>query len=315
MLPCPLTSDERALFESARAWPGLAWPDLTAERLQELARTEGIDFATMLLYHRLRCSAVHGPFIERLEALPDSVGPLCAAADALVAVVPGGFYRERPDTGADGRFLLDPAVALGCRTAVVPLASFGSLRENARIVCNWLRAQRGSIVLVSLSKSGAEVRLALEEPDADACFADVRAWVNLSGVVRGTPMVSWLFRHPLRCLVVRLLFRLRGYSYQALHEMERGPRGLLNGPLRIPAHLKVVHLYGFPLRRHLRRPLSRRGHRRIAPLGPNDGGANLLADLLDLPGAIYPVWGADHYLRPDWNLDGLIRRMFHDLLR
>src|SRR6202035_732116 len=223
MLPCPLAADERALFERASAWPGLAWPDLTADVLRELADAEGIDFATALLYHRLRSSVVHGPFIERLETLPDSAGPPPGAADALVAVVPGGFYRERPDTGADGRFLLDQAVALGCRTAVVPVASFGGLRENARIVCNWLREQHGSIVLVSLSKSGAEVRLALEEPDADACFTHVRAWINLSGIVRGTPMVSWLFRHPLRCLAVRLLFGLHGYSYRALHDMERGP--------------------------------------------------------------------------------------------
>jgi hypothetical protein len=29
-----------------------------------------------------------------------------------------------------------------------------------------------------------------------------------------------------------------------------------------------------------------------------------------LPGCIYPVWGADHYLQPAWDFNGLLRRLF-----
>jgi hypothetical protein len=311
----PFSKEDRALLDRVAARHGLTWPELTAEALQALAGSEGMDFATALLYDRLRRSAEHGPFIAHLETLPETDGPIAGAEDVTVAVAPGGFYRERPETGADGRFLLEQATRLGCRTNVLPLESFGTLDGNARIIAGWLRDRAGPIVLVSLSKSGAEVRLALAAPDAPLDFAHVTAWVNLSGIVRGTPMVDWLLRRPLRCLAIRLLFRLRGYSYPTLAQMRRGPHGLLDGPFSIPPHISVVHLYGFPLRRHLSRPLARRGHRRIAPLGPNDGGANLLADLLGMPGVIYPVWGADHYLRPAWDLDGLVRRLFGDLIR
>jgi hypothetical protein len=315
MLASNLPAEERALLDRVAAWPGFAWPELSAERLQALAAAEGIDFATALLYDRLRRSAEHGPFIAQLEALPEAHAPIAGAADVTLAVAPGGFYRERPDTGADGGFLLEQATWLGCRTAVLPLESFGTLDANARIVGDWLREKSGPIILVSLSKSGAEVRLALDRPEAAHTFAHVTAWVNLSGIVRGTPMVGWLLRRPLRCCVIRLLFRLRGYSFAALAQMQRGRAGLLELPLRLPPHLKVIHLFGFPLERHLSRPLSRRGHARIAPLGPNDGGANLLADLIGMPGTIYPVWGADHYLRPAWNLDSLLSRMFGELVR
>ena len=44
-------------------------------------------------------------------------------------------------------------------------------------------------------------------------------------------------------------------------------------------------------------PIVRRGYRRLSPLGPNDGTV-LLEDVFALPGRVYPVWGADHYLRP-----------------
>src|SRR5205814_7337630 len=53
-----------------------------------------------------------------------------------------------------------------------------------------------------------------------------------------------------------------------------------------------------------------RGHARLVPLGPNDGGGILLADLLDLPGEVFPVRAADHYLAPKtWDIRPLLRRI------
>ncbi|MBY0521967.1 MAG: hypothetical protein K2R98_01125 [Gemmataceae bacterium] len=308
----PLTAEERALFDRAARWPGCAWAELTPERVQQLAASEGIAFATALLYDRVRRAPEHGSFIERIESMPESEG--LVPRDLTVAIVPGGFHVEHPDSGADGRFLLEQAKALGLQTAVVPLGSFPSLRENARRLCDWLRRRPDErMILVSLSKGSAEVRLALDEPDAALLFRNVAAWVNISGLVYGTPLVRWLFERRPRAMLIRLLFWLRGYSYAGLQELDRGPAGLLDGELRIPEHVTVVHLLGFPLATHMSRPLAQRGYRRIAPLGPNDGGSNLLADMTKLPGLIYPVWGADHYMQPAWDVSILIRRLFRFL--
>ena len=43
-----------------------------------------------------------------------------------------------------------------------------------------------------------------------------------------------------------------------------------------PAHVRVVHVCGFPLQRHLTHPWAARGYSRLSPLGPNDGGGILL---------------------------------------
>ena len=230
-----------------------------------------------------------------------------------VVVVPGAFYREHPESGADGGFVLEQARRLGCKTALVPFDSFGTLKHNVQFLCDWLRRQpTGPLILVSLSKAGAEVRLALAEPGA---FRNVIAWVNVSGLVRGTPMVNWLLRHPARALLIRLMFWWKSYAWTGVKELEWGPTGTLAGEFHVPADLLVVHLFGFPLARHLSRPLARRGHRRLTPLGPNDGGANLLADLVGLPGLIYPVWGADHYLQPAWDIQALLRRVICYIVR
>jgi hypothetical protein len=60
------------------------------------------------------------------------------------------------------------------------------------------------------------------------------------------------------------------------------------------------------LARHFSTPFSRFCHRRIAPLGPNDGTV-LLTDILRWPGEVYPVWGADHYFRPEGTARALLR--------
>ena len=68
-------------------------------------------------------------------------------------------------------------------------------------------------------------------------------------------------------------------------------------------------MVGLPLACHLRTRRARRAWRRLVALGPSDGGGILLGDLCRLPGLIYPVWGADHYLDPAWDLRPLVRRI------
>jgi hypothetical protein len=65
----------------------------------------------------------------------------------------------------------------------------------------------------------------------------------------------------------------------------------------VPASIKMVTMIGFPLRRHMTTRFSHFCHHTLASAGPNDGTTSL-TDLRDLPGEIYPVWGMDHYFRP-----------------
>jgi hypothetical protein len=283
---------------------------MTEESLRDLAAREGLDFATALLYDRLVYSAEHGPFIECLAALPEVLPCQLGRGTPTVAIVPGACYRENRRTGADGQFLMEDLGQRGYPVARVPLLSFGSIVDNADRLCAWLRQRREEdIILVSLSKAGAEVKLALARPDAAKVFARVSAWVNLSGIIRGTAVVNWLRTRRLRMLLIQLLFWYRGYDFAALQELERGPGRLLDFDLGYPEHMQVIHLVGFPLARHLSSGLARRGYRRLAPLGPNDGGGILLADLRTQPGLIYPVWGADHYMKPAWDVRPLIARV------
>jgi hypothetical protein len=296
-LSAPATEYERDLLDRAARYPGFAsCSDPTVEAVQELAAREGIDLATALVYDRLVRSPVHGPFLEKLQTLTSVPAN---GAPATVVIVPGAFYREFPHTGADGCAVRTEAEALGFTTDLVPLVSFGSLRTNADILRDWLaHDRRENLVLVSLSKGGADVKAALAEPGAARVFRKVAFWINLSGLLHGTPLVDWLFSRRLRRLWIRLLFWWRGFDFAVIPELARGPGTPLDMPLCLPDHMQAIHVVGFPLARHLSNRLARRCYRRVKSLGPNDGAGILLADVCQLPGLVYPVWGADHYLRP-----------------
>ena len=267
---------------------------LDVERLRGLTEERDVDFATAVLYQALRASPRHGPFIAQVDGL--EVGP--ASAGVEVVIVPGAFYREAPDSGADGRLIRETAGRLGFATAMVPLLSFGRVRANADLLADWLRQDGGrDRILVTHSKSALEMRALLARPDASELLRRVVAWVDLVGLFHGTPLVGWLRARRIRWPLTRLLLWWQGHAVAALDDIDRAACPPWPGALARVPHLKVIHVVGLPLRRHLALPLSRRGHRRLTPLGPNDS-TILLGDVLTFPGLIYPVWGADHFLRP-----------------
>jgi hypothetical protein len=307
-----MSPPDQDILNRAAEWPqdrDLA--DLTPERLRSVAAAEGTDLATALLYDRIVKSPEHGPSIERLDSLGDD--DECAVPpNTLLAIAPGAFYLEFPHTGADGQILRDEAARMGMRSELIPFHSFGPLAENARILTDWLAARPAdeTIILVSASKGGSDVKTALAGPSAGRAFRNVAVWISLSGLLGGTPLAGWVLNNRLRTLWFRLLLWWRRYDFGVIRELAYGPQTPLAGALRLPPHLRAIHVVGFPLERHLTNRLARRCYRRVRSLGPNDGAGIVLADAARLPGTVYPVWGADHYLRPAGSdLRDLARRL------
>jgi hypothetical protein len=306
-----LPPEENDLLRRAAQWP--AHPrcaDLTPAAVAAIARAQGIDFATAVLHDRLLGARPAGRQLSRASTQP--VAPE-SMKHMLVAVAPGAFYREYPATGGDGQRILDVAERLGLRAERIPLASFGTLQKNALALAHWLRHHAGErMILVSLSKGGADVKTALAAVDAEAVFRPVHAWLNFSGILDGTALANWLLARRVRTWLVKLLCWWRGYDFGLIEDIQRGPGHALAQPLRLPSHVRAVHVVGFPLEKHLSSPLARRAYGRLAPLGPNDGGGNLLADVAGWPGTVWPIWGADHYFHPERvATDELLANLLH----
>lgn len=316
----PRLEDDSALGARIAAWTKHAhWRDLSQEVLSRIAADEGVDFATALLYARIRNSAEHGPCCDSVETIQDAPGNEDYKKDVLFGIVPGAFYRQHLETGADGRKLREALDRLGFSYELIPVESIGTVRGNASIIGDWLARQvkERPIILVSLSKGGAEIKMALSMPGTVRNFENVAAWMNIGNVLNGSPMITWLRERPWCMGLYRLIFFLQRRNFGFVLEMDRGHDSLLAREVELPEHVKLYHVSGFPLARHMSTPRAAQWRQRLSHLGPNDS-VSLLSDLCALPGTIIPVFGTDHYFQPDWDIGpalSAILRHVHDELQ
>lgn len=278
-----------AVADAAQA----GFEELTTPELARISTERGVDFATTLLYDRLRRSARHGEFIRDLEAIDAADAPARLSGKLLVA--PAAFYREYPKFGGDGVVIREIAPRFGLEAAVIPVNSTGSVSNNARTIARALENETDdSIILASLSKGGADVRVALE--DLPELARKIRVWFNICGLVRGTPVSDSLMgtRWWQRGLLKGYLAYTRA-DRGLVGELASTPGSLLGREVNLPASLRIINVVAFPLCEHLSGN-SRGRHERLARFGPNDG-STLLRDSMLEPGDIYPLWGADHFMR------------------
>jgi hypothetical protein len=303
-MPKPGPRDRDLLDRAAAAYPDEPLAALTRDRLAEVARRDGCDLATALFYRRIAEDGAHAPFVARIDAASTDRAPR-RTGRGKVFIAPAAFFRELPRFGGDGRVVAAAARQAGFDVALLPVESAGSVTENAARIADALAAEPcDPLVVVSLSKGSADVRLALER--LGGAPPNLRAWVQICGLLRGSPIIDAILDSRLRRTVLRAYLVALRADLSVCAELRAGAGSPLSRDVRAPDGVDVVNVVGFPLASHLRGNTLRR-YRELRALGPNDG-STLLADALLLPGSIYPVWGADHYFRvPEAStlLDGL----------
>jgi hypothetical protein len=234
-----------------------------------------------------------------------------AAANYEMVFVPGYLYKRYRITGAD---LAAPRAALkrvGLAEHFVETIEDGTVETNAEIVAAAIhaRAQRGRrLILVSVSKSGAEVALALTRL-GNGGTSSVAAWVNIAGTLQGSPLadeslLQW----------EDMIGKVDVAGVESLGTVRSRQRF---ADFRIPRHILVVNYIGVPLTGTVSL-LARSGFLQLRAHGPNDG-LSLLPDLIVPRGLTLAELGRDHFLVDD-QIDAatialaltVIRRMEHD---
>ncbi|MEA3412912.1 MAG: hypothetical protein U9R74_15435 [Pseudomonadota bacterium] len=296
--PC----DEVLLSVQARKeLAGLSSPPTAAEIL-ELARRSSVDLATRVFFEGIIASS-HGKFVRRLQAFPrDNVSHQGKGVKFLV--LPGMFYREHPEVGADGELAIEIARRFGFDAERVDTDSTGSVTGNSRILKDRLADEtQGDIWLVSLSKGSSDVRHYLQHHHPNK---RIKGWVNVAGIFKGAPLADRKLATPLKRAANRVLCTLLGIDYEALSEMRTTHPFWQRDAW--PSRMDMIHIVPVPLGCHIQGKLGAR-HTQLQDRGPNDGFVPL-TDVMSLPGHIYPVWGSDHFLRtPD--LSPLLYRLCH----
>ncbi|MGH6942883.1 MAG: hypothetical protein ACREH6_01515 [Geminicoccaceae bacterium] len=279
------------------------------EEYRQLSERFSVDLATLQLIRvlsaepaNLRARRLFRRELERVRALSGASGRLaaCVARFELPTIlfVPGWFYRSQQGTGAD--FAAQRALLgqLGVDARLIPVRENGTVEENAQIIAREVRRfdpAAGSLILVSASIGGPEVAQALGYVLKPAETGPVAAWVNVGGLLKGSPLADWASVWP-RNWLARLYYWWKGLdasdsiaSLTTTRSIERFAHQT------IPDHILIVNFVGIPLSGDIS-PGAEFGYLRTSAAGPNDGLAPILDEIAHGGQTILQV-GLDHYYR------------------
>jgi hypothetical protein len=218
-----------------------------------------------------------------------------------VAFAPGWFYETHgSETGADFRRQLEQLARLGVPGELIKTDENGPVESNAEIIAEALRRlqrEGREVLVVSGSKSGAEVAVAVGDVLAPEETTGVLAWLSIGGVHRGSPFADWAL-NPTVCWISNLHLGLQGFDLEGARSLQTNRRRERFAKLKFPEHLLLVSYVPVPVSGDI----SNRGafgYSRMRHLGPNDG-LTMLVDQL-LPGGLTIVEpGVDHFFEhPD----------------
>lgn len=266
------------------------------DELKRISDAFSVDFAALYMADRILGAPENREFRLAYErnwrraraALGGGGVPPAAPADYEVMLVPGFLYQRYPVTGAN---LAAPRAALkkfGWAHFFVETVEDGTIEANAEIVMAAIRARASGgrrLIVVSVSKSGPEVALALTQL-APAETRAVAAWVNVAGTIQGSPLAD------------DRSFQLENYTGNIDMvgvESLSTPRSRRRfAGFRVPEQLLLVNYIGVPVVGSVSM-LARPGFYHLRSFGPNDG-LVLLPDLIVPGGVTLAEVGPDHFL-------------------
>ena len=262
--------------------------------LKHLSEEFSVDFAAAYFADRIASAPDNRGFREifgesRRAYTQRRLIPPAAVAEYDVMFVPTYLYKRLPVLGSD---LAAPRKALekaGVPVYFVETVEDGAIETNAEIVAAAVAARISSgrrLILVSASKSGSEVALALTQL-GPAKTRHVAGWINAVGALQGTPLADERALTDLE----RLVGAVDAAGIESL-TTERSRRRFSG--FQVPDHILIVNYFGIPLSGDLS-TWSRQGFTSLSKYGPNDG-ILLLADLIYPGGISVAELGLDHFL-------------------
>lgn len=280
-------------------------PIPTREELARISREMSVDFAALFLAHRLLADPCNRDLNRSFASyLTDKNAAGADAAPYLLLFVPAWDYADNGHlSGADFARPRELATRFGFENHLAPLRPTGSVEENARILAAEIdrRALSGKkLLLVGSSSAGPTIHLALGEFVGVRQRRSIAAWLNIGGLLQGSPIVEHLRSGPRR-LFVDLGIWWKGWNHDAVASLGAGPGRKRFNEIRMDPGILVINYLGIPMSGQVGR-YSRDTYPVLKRQGPNDG-LTLLADAI-APGSLTLVAiGSDHFFAEDPRID------------
>jgi hypothetical protein len=277
---------------------------LDRNTLKEISEQFSPDFATLYFVSRISQDPVNrwaqGAFRSHVATLrirgEEEMSRVAKRFQSyLIAFVPGYGYKEDPATGADfgrQRRIMDRA---GFRNVLIETEEIGTVEKNASILATEiarLGKRYNNIILVSTSKGGPEVALAIGQLMTPDQLRAVKAWISIGGLLRGSPEADQALTWPTSWLA-RIAFFFHGIPIETVKSLHTEKRREVFAQLDFPQQILLLQYVGVPLSGQIAEHVQGR-YKGLRKLGPNDG-LTLLADELIEGGIVITDIGLDHF--------------------
>ncbi|MBI2752092.1 MAG: hypothetical protein HYX46_01020 [Betaproteobacteria bacterium] len=275
----------------------------TRVSLKSLTQAHSTDFAALVLWqhmlrdpaNRLAQSLFSQEFLQvKTNTTADAARFTPAKDNYSIAFVPGWFYKSQPENGADFAKPRRVLTESGAKTTLVQIEENGSVERNADLIAEQilrLALSEQKIILVSASKAGPEVALALTKLRQARQPHNVKAWVNIGGLLHGSSLADEAVKWPTRWYVK--FFITGGRSFDGIDSLTTKRSVDRARRLGLPDDVVVVNYVAIPLSGQVSNR-ARLGYSLLRNEGPNDGLTQIVDEIPSRSITIAEL-GLDHF--------------------
>lgn len=281
---------------------------LDTKTLSELKESYSTDVATLYFIQRAYqnrenqlAQDLYASYFEQQKSAINSA-ELKNLQAYFIVFVPGLAYKEDTTTGADFARQRKLLTSYGIQNALIEIGEWDLADNNANIIATYLKIlseKHSKIMVVSASKGGLETGIALGKILKPEETNSIKAWINVGGILRGSPIADNYLTPP-KCWFAGLMLWTKGKKMNIVEDMSYKKRKVSFSELKFPKNIKIVNFVGAPLATKINKEIKSR-YCSIIALGPNDG-LTPIADEVTDNGIIVSEIGLDHYFR-DANID------------
>ena len=273
------------------------------EELEHLVEQGSIDFASVVYARALLNQLNNRDWQENSHQLSARLnsGEIKAELRKVfekhhALLIPGWHWQTRTDTGADLAFQRKVLASYGLQSTLIETDEHGSVEKNGKLIADAIKNAKSlnkSVVLISVSKGGADTSYALGAELDKQDMHHVKGWLNIGGIIAGSTLVDNEMAQPEPWL------ESIGFSPQtpvsAMVSLETKTSASRLSKLRFPEQVVIVNYVALPFVSNLSRN-AKYSFNSLAKYGPNDGAALTYQMLVPEKPTVLEV-GLDHYMR------------------
>ncbi len=281
----------------------------TRDDLKKISAEFSIDFASLFFLDQLmlqqKNQLAQQKFYEYLTTDKSHLYSTLAHFNSYsVLFVPGWNYVDNGYlTGSDLALPRKLISDLGIENHLILTPSNGSVKASAEVlskaILKYSRYDK-KLIIIGPSAAGPAIHLTLGEMLSHEQLSSVVAWINLGGILQGSPLVDYFEQWPQKGLMNMLLW-YKGWEHEDILSMSVKTSRERFKRLRLDPDLLIFNYLALSLSGNLSH-LSNSKYPLIKSEGPNDG-LTLLTDVIAPNSSTLISVNSDHYFGEDPLID------------